>query len=332
MSKFSLALLVAVSACRAPTEIVASASGDCDPQQPPRMLELTGDIEMANPMLFRADGEYYVVYTGTGLPTKSSADMLAFEAAAPVFEQNPSWIAEKVPDATALWSPTIATFGGLIHLYYAASTFGSNRSCIGHATATTVAAGFVDHGPLICSNVTSGVVDGFNAIDPSVLIENNQEPWLAFGSYESGIKLIALDLSGARRDSGMYTLAARPSNNPAIQACELTKRGNYYYLFASFDLCCKGSDSTYRLMVGRAENITGPYLDREGVDMLDGGGTLVLESGTRWRGPGSNMVYVEGRKRFNVYHAYDADTNGRVTLRIGELCFDNDGWPVTAGP
>jgi arabinan endo-1,5-alpha-L-arabinosidase len=296
------------------------------------MLELTGDLEMANPMLFRAGGKYYVLHTGIGLPMKSSADMLAFKAQAPVFEQNPSWIAEQVPDATALWSPTLATFGGLIHLYYAASTFGSNRSCIGHATATTVESGFVDHGPLICSNVMSRVADDFNAIDPSLLLDDELRPWLAFGSYDSGIKLIALDLTGNCRDSVVYPLAARPSNNPAIQACELTKRGDFYYLFASFDLCCKGSASTYRLMVGRAETITGPYLDREGVDMLEGGGTLMLESGTRWRGPGSNMVHVEGRKRFNVYHAYDADANGRVTLRIGELYYDNDGWPVTAGP
>jgi arabinan endo-1,5-alpha-L-arabinosidase len=127
-------------------------------------------------------------------------------------------------------------------------------------------------------------------------------------------------------------LAARPDAGRALQAAALFERAGYYYLFVSFDLCCNGSDSTRRLMVGRSREITGPYVDREDIPMLEGGGSLVLESGTRYRGPGSNDVLLDGVRIYNVYHAYDADKLGEATLRIAELVFDAEGWPISGGP
>lgn len=61
----------------------------------------------------------------------------------------------------------------------------------------------------------------------------------------------------------------------------LMERGTYY-LFASWDLCCRGTKSTYRTIIGRAKSITGPYLDKSGVPMMDGGGTELLTGNRRW--------------------------------------------------
>lgn len=66
--------------------------------------------------------------------------------------------------------------------------------------------------------------------------------------------------------------------------------------------------------------------------MLDGGGTLVLEGNTRFRGPGSNVVFLDEGRTFNVYHDYDANDTGRAVLRIAELFWDEEGWPVSGGP
>jgi arabinan endo-1,5-alpha-L-arabinosidase len=119
----------------------------------------------------------------------------------------------------------------------------------------------------------------------------------------------------------------------AIEASYILRRGGYYYLFASFDLCCRGSNSTYRIMVGRSQNVQGPYVDASGTAMLHtGGGTMVVLGDTRWRGPGSNGVLTDGNAQYLVYHAYDADNNGAATLRIAELLWDDKGWPVPAGP
>jgi len=135
----------------------------------------------------------------------------------------------------------------------------------------------------------------------------------------------------------MTTLATRSSDNPAIQASYLMKRAKDYYLFASFDHCCNGVNSDHNIRVGRATHLLGPYIDRDGNAMITdasqpGGGTLVLAGDNRWKGPGSNVVFMDAGKHYNIYHAYDADANGQATLRIAELNFDNEGWPVSGGP
>ena len=321
-----------LASCAGPADLVASSPGDFDPVHPPQVLSLTGSIQLSDPAVTQVAERLWLYSTGPGIAVRSSADILAWQDEKPVFDQNPAWIADVLPAVTDLWSPSIAYFGGQFHLYYAASTYASDQSCIGHATADSIGPGeaFTDLGSLICSNV-SGATDNFNAIDPSIFFEDETDPWLVFGSYDSGIKLIALDAQGNRLDSQMTSIAARSSDNPAIQAPFLMKRSGYYYLFVSFDHCCEGANSDHSIRVGRATELTGPYVDRDGVEMLNGGGTLVLASDSNWRGPGSNTVFMFSGKRYEAYHAYDA-SNGTATLRIAELDFDNDGWPVSGGP
>jgi arabinan endo-1,5-alpha-L-arabinosidase len=91
-------------------------------------------------------------------------------------------------------------------------------------------------------------------------------------------------------------------------------------------MCCRGKDSTYKIVVGRARKITGPYEDREGKPMLDGGGTLVLEGAEAWRGPRHQAVLHDGNADLLVFHAYDG-TKGRPRLQISTMVWE-DGWPV----
>ncbi len=337
MNAARLLALVLLVGCEGPPDVVASVPEDpgtrLDAAHPPASLGLSGDLLARDPTALEAGGRYYLFHTGTGILRKVSDDLLSWQATGSVFAQNPAWIADSVPDATELWAPDVAYFGNLYHLYYAASTFGSARSCIGHATTDSLAGGtFVDHGKVICSNTTSTEIDDWNAIDPSVFVTADSAVWLAFGSFDSGIKLLRLDSNGNANGAPMIALAARPDGANAIQAAALTARGGYYYLFTSFDACCRGVDSTHRLMVGRSVSITGPYRDRDGRNLLDGGGSLVLAGDTRFRGPGSNAVLFHAGRAFNVYHAYDVSNAGEATLRIAELVWDDAGWPVSGGP
>jgi arabinan endo-1,5-alpha-L-arabinosidase len=219
----------------------------------------------------------------------------------------------------------------MYHLYYSASTFGSNHSCIGHATRASLAAGnWTDHGQVICSN--AGTKDDWNAIDPNVIVDQAGSAWLAFGSFWSGIKLIKLDPSGARAGTSLEALASRPSASGALEAPFIVRRCGFYYLFMSWDTCCKGADSTYNTRVGRATAVGGPYVDKDGVALLKGGGTLLVKGGDRYRGPGHNAVVFTDTAAFNVYHSYDANNNGASVLRIAELVWDADGWPISGGP
>jgi arabinan endo-1,5-alpha-L-arabinosidase len=296
----------------------------------PAALALRGDLGTHDPSIIESEGQYFLFFTGRGVPTKRSTDLLNWQRTSPVFAQNPAWIAQQVPGATDLWAPDISYFGGAFHLYYSASTFGSNHSCIGHATRASLSTGsWQDHGSVVCSNA-NGASDDWNAIDPNVALDEQGTPWLTFGSFWSGIKQIKLTDEGARADTMLRAVAGRP-NGGAIEAPFVVRHCGEYFLFVSFDTCCKGADSTYRIMVGRARAIGGPFLDRAGMALTRGGGTQLLQGAGSWRGPGHNAVLLTANGDYNVYHAYAA-SDGHSELRISELSWDDAGWPLSAGP
>jgi arabinan endo-1,5-alpha-L-arabinosidase len=327
------ALFLVLGGCQASTDVVARSYGDYlnDPNNLPYVLNINGDLATTDPSLFRWQGTYYVFSTGStgsGVDLRSTKNLEAdkFERRDQIFPSNPSWIAGLLPETTNLWSPYVLDWQGTIHMYYGASWFAAVSACIGHATTTSMDKPFVDDGqPVICSNLDT--TDPYVAIDPAVILDDDGNPWMVFGSWGNGINLMALDRQG-RRDpmSSPVVVAARaPGDSVAIQAASLYRWRDFYYLFVSYEY-----SPDHVLRVGRAKQVTGPYLDREGAPMVSGGGTLVLDRDATFRGPGSNMVFDDVDQRLNVYHAYNATDD--VVLRIGQLFFDDDGWPVSAGP
>jgi arabinan endo-1,5-alpha-L-arabinosidase len=301
--------------------------GVYDAASPPKVLTLSGSIGTHDPSVIESNGLYYLFATGLG--AKTSTNLTAWQDASKPFAA-PAWASASVPGVTDLWAPDIAYFGSKYHLYYAASTFGSNRSCIGQATRSALNSGaWTDQGSVICSNVGSS--DDWNAIDPNVVLDPSGKPWLVFGSFWSGIKIIELDESGARGGTTVTAIADRPSNGGALEGPYMVRRCNYYYLFTSWDTCCKGADSTYNIRVGRSQSVTGPFTDKAGTALLKGGGTLIAESGGSWAGPGGQSVLFSGNRAYLVYHAYAAG-NGNATLRVADLVWDSSGWPVPVGP
>jgi arabinan endo-1,5-alpha-L-arabinosidase len=234
-----------------------------------------------------------------------------------------------------IWAPDVSYFNGQYHLYYAVSTFGRQRSVIGLATNRTLdpsAPGYqwVDQGEVIASQPGRS---NYNAIDPNLVLDPRSGPWLVFGSQWGGIKLVQIDATTGKPapHHWLRPLAARPDAKP-IEAPFIFYRNGYYYLFVSFDLCCMGSASTYKIMVGRSRSISGPYVDRHGRSMTEGGGTLVLAGDGRFRGPGHNAVISAGGGDDLVYHAYDALNGGIATLQIRPLSWTSSGWPVAGTP
>lgn len=306
----------------------------------------TGDIALHDPAIIEHGGTYYIFSTGRGIPIRRSRDLVHWESAGRVFEEMPGWVAEAVPAARgSLWAPDISFFNGRYHLYYSVSSFGSQRSAIGLATNATLDATapeyrWEDHGPVVHS--VPGV-STFNAIDPNVVLDTEGEPWLSWGSFWGGIKLRRIDAATgmlSASDTTLHSLAARqgpdvaegPENTQSIEAPFIIRRGDYYYLFVSFDMCCRGLRSTYNIRVGRAEAVTGPYVDEHGIAMTQAGGTLVLAGAGRVRGPGHNSVLIEGDKHYLVHHFYDAESEGRSRLQIRPIAWTEDGWPIAEEP
>ncbi|HET8656238.1 MAG TPA: arabinan endo-1,5-alpha-L-arabinosidase [Longimicrobiaceae bacterium] len=325
------------ASCGSGTE--PSAAGECDraivpyPDAPTQ----TGDVaDVHDPAIAREGGSYYVYSTNDGIPIRRSADLVHWERLGRVFaDQLPGWAREAVPGVQAPWAPDLSFFDGRYHLYYALSTFGSPRSVIGLATNATLDPAAADYdwkdgGEVVASQAGSP----YNAIDPNVAFDTDGQPWLAWGSFGGGIMMRRLDASTGKlstTDTRLHVLAARPVEQ-AIEGAFIIRHGGAYWLFASFDFCCRGASSTYNVRVGRAEQITGPYVDRDGVPMTQGGGTRVLVGYGRIRGPGHNAVLVDGDREWFVHHYYDARENGRPKLQVRPLLWADDGWPLVGWP
>jgi arabinan endo-1,5-alpha-L-arabinosidase len=243
-------------------------------------------------------------------------------------------VAAEVPRARNAWAPDISYFRGKYHLYYSVSSFGSRNSAIGLATNATLDPKspkykWADEGMVLRSREGQ---DDWNAIDANLVVEDEAHAWLNWGSFWDGIKMRRIDPATGKlstEDETLYALARRPRTPPiggSVEAPFVVRHGAYWYLFVSFDRCCRGAESTYNVVVGRSAKITGPYVDRAGKPMLDGGGTVVIQAATpAWRGPGHQAVVRDGARDLLFFHAYHG-TTGRPHLQISTISWD-DGWP-----
>lgn len=340
---------IAVIACL--VVVRSSASG-------PEIIAASGDTEYVHdPSIIRDGNTWYLFGTANGpvrdgeLPIRCSKDLHDWKRCGNVFRQIPDWILKESPKTKELWAPDISYFNGEYHLYYAFSVFGKNTSGIALLTNKTLDphdANFrwEDRGLVL----RSGEEDNFNAIDPNLVEDGKGGVWLAFGSFWDGIKMRRIDpLTGklSTADTKLYSLARRkrPKNPPpnppglpgdweAVEAPFIVQHGGYFYLFVSFDLCCRGTHSNYKTMVGRSHNVTGPYVDASGTPMLDGGATPMLMGNDRWLGPGGESIRM-GRdhglgddRDIIVFHAYDGKA-GDAYLQLSTIDWSG-GWPHAA--
>ncbi|AVT32889.1 arabinan endo-1,5-alpha-L-arabinosidase [Plantactinospora sp. BC1] len=291
--------------------------------QYPAPGRVTGDIGVHDPTVVkRPTGGYLMVHTGDNVALKTSTDRTAWRNAGSAFPGGAPWTLSYTNGGRNLWAGDISYHNGQYWLYYSASSFGSNRSAIFLATSPTGTSGSWTNRGLVIESRTS---DNFNAIDPNLAVDDQGRWWLSFGSFWSGLKLVQVNPSnGLRLDGTIRSIAGRGGG--AIEAPYIFKRGAYYYLWVSWDMCCRGASSTYRVMVGRSTSITGPYLDRNGRDMNAGGGTEILAGHDNVRGPGHQAVFADNDGDILVYHYYNA-SNGAALLGINRIGYDNAGWP-----
>jgi arabinan endo-1,5-alpha-L-arabinosidase len=307
--------------------------------------QLSGYLDgLHDPVMIREGDTYHVFGSGgwtgkPGLSWRVSDDLHAWRDNGSPFDAVPEWAAKAIPGAGAIWAPDISRVDGVFRLYYSVSTAGSMRSVTGFATSPTLDRtradyGWTDHG-LVVESFAGG---RHNVIDANFVEDFQGGHWLAFGSYWSGIKLVALDKATGKPEAGapLHSLAYRPPAAPGgdepVEGTFLFPRKGWYYQFVSYDYCCRKEKSNYYVAVGRSRSITGPYLSRDGEPMMEGHGTELLVErpwgSTNWRGPGHCGLYRDRNRDLIVYHAYDVANGARPTLRLAELTWDAQGWPV----
>ena len=248
-------------------------------------------------------------------------------------------LAAGVPDWTmaklgflpvAIWAPSIARHGKRLNVYYCVSSFRTNDSAIGLMTTDAFdpaqpGKNWQDRGLVLMSK--SG--DDVNAIDPYRIDLSDGRAFLSYGSFWSGIKLRPLDPESGmllKPDEPALTLAAR-SDGGVVEAASLREHAGKFYLFVSFDKCCVGVASTYNMRVGRADRIEGPYLDKAGKDLREGGGSLLQAGSGRFIGPGGQEPVQTDKGDMLAYHYYDANDGGAAKLQLSPLGWSDDGWP-----
>lgn len=287
---------------------------------------LRGDLRAHDPSSIVKEGDrYYLFSTGWGLRTKFSDDLIHWSEGPAVFGRgaSPDWTQEVAPGFQGhFWAPDVVRHGDDYRLYYSVSRFGEQTSAIGLATSRDLQSDWKDHGVVIQSREG----DPYNAIDPSILVTKDGRHWMAFGSFWEGVHLTEFD-----PETGLLLdRCAKPiriADAKEIEAPTLLQHGDWFYLFVNHGLCCRGVNSTYCVVVGRSENVEGPYLDKEGRALTDGGGTPFLESQGSQIGPGHIAPLIDSDDSRFAFHYYDGDDRGRSKLAMASLTWSSDGWP-----
>ena len=278
----------------------------------------------------REGGEWWVFATGVGISSRSSKDLKTWKEGPAVFRDFPAWHKEVVPSQRGhLWAPEVVFYKGLYRIYYSVSSFGKNTSAIGLATSPSLdpaksSTRWKDEGIVVRSNER----DPFNAIDPHIIIDDDDRHWMSFGSFWTGIQLIELDPKTGKAHPERKEIR-RIAWNESIEAPAILKHGRGYFLFVNWGLCCRGLQSTYEIRVGRSRSITGPYLDKDGRDMATGGGSLFLASDGDLIGPGHASFVTDRIDPLVFFHYYDRKHGGFATIGSHVLTWTKDGWPET---
>ncbi|MFI8377963.1 arabinan endo-1,5-alpha-L-arabinosidase [Leeuwenhoekiella sp. NPDC079379] len=300
------------------------------------------EIRVHDPVAIKQGDTYYIFCTGRGISVFSSPDLKSWKNEPQVFTEEPIWADGVAANFNNhIWAPDITFHKGKYYLYYSVSAFAKNTSAIGLTINTTLDSKdpdykWVDQGIIIQSIPNR---DLWNAIDPNLVFDENNKPWLAFGSFWGGLKLVKLseDLKAIAQPQEWHTIARRERSfdladadpgDAFLEAPFIFKKGDWYYQFLSWDLCCRGEKSTYKVVVGRSKKVTGPYFDKIGKSLNEGEGTVIIEGNENWYGAGHNSTYTFDEKDYIIFHAYDANDNGSPKLKVSELEWDVEGWPA----
>jgi arabinan endo-1,5-alpha-L-arabinosidase len=274
---------------------------------------LDGQIGIHDPStLIECDGKYYTYGTG---------------GTALVSDDGWTWRPGAVPLAAGL-APDVIRLGDRYHMYVARNVGAQPKAeitLISNPTLDPDSPNFKwENGGIVAS--TDGIED-CNGIDPGLLLDpKTGKLWLTYGSYFGYIRLVELDPKTGKR--------VDPNSKPVDIAinCEapiMIFHDDWYYLLATHGSCCQGANSNYNIRVGRSRSVTGPFLDHDGLDMIQGGGKLFLGSESSLIGPGhfGRLDLGDGVEVFSYHYEADLDRGGFSVLAIRPLLW-RDGWPV----
>lgn len=286
----------------------------------------------ADPTVIRTDEGFYLYATQTNsywIPIYFSKDLVNWEFKRSAFRNATRPKPDVLPDGGAFWAPEIRYINGKYVLYFSWAKWGDgSKSYTAVATSDSPVGDFLNAKPLLITDDF-----GSNCID-QFYYEEDGKKYMFVGSF-NGIYVTELTDDGlsVKRGADGKPVLKKQVCGRAFEGTNIYKKGKYYYLFASINNCCDGIDSRYKVVVGRSENLLGPYVNREGKDMMSNSWTQVLEGdGETFFGPGHNSIIIpdDAGTDWMIYHSYVKE-NGAVGGRLGMLdriVWSADGWPT----
>jgi len=308
---------------------------------------ITNKVEISDPSALQYENGYYMTFgSGGGInPWCYEVNKGIWSLGNKIFTgmDKPLWWDTQFPvNEGIFWAPDVPSKW---IMYYSFEADDETASAIGRAMAIGTAPDLKwrDDGPVLimpaCREKTSLCPI---AIDPSVFSDDKGNIYMSFGSGTSGIWIVELDPATGHlcakaaegwteNNPAFHRVAYRnPERDDYIEASYVFRHpGNgYYYLFVNWGFCCRGVRSTYNIRVGRSTSPIGPFLDKKGKDMVDEGGSLVIQSEDRYIGPGHAGIYQhpDGRFAFSFYY-FDGQVMGLPRLAVRNLEWEDD-WPV----
>lgn len=287
------------------------------------------EFVVPDPSVLRTPGGTYYAYATYNVwgddddrplvPVLQSPDLVDWTFVGAAFEERPAW------KGGGLWAPDATRRCGQYLLYYSLACWGDSNPGIGVAASAAPVGPFEDRGPLL----RSGDVGVPNSIDPHLVVDGGT-PYLLWGSHQ-GIYGVRLATDGLSLAGELFRVAGE-----GVEAAALLRREGRYFLFVSTGTCCEGAESTYRVLVGRASSLEGPYVDRAGHELAAGHGVTVVRGNGRFVAPGhADVVRDDSGEAWLVHHAYErskpwAGETPRRILLLSPLDW-RDGWPVVPG-
>ena len=296
--------------------------------------------EIADPSVVKGDdGYFYCVATNQRF--LRSEDGCYWELVAEQIIPTPTWGQKFTSESYGLWAPDLIKIGDQWIYYYSLSGWG-NPVGIGYATADNVAGPYTDQGKLF----TGDEMGIMNCIDPQPFIDDDGSVYMTVGSFQ-GLYLIELTDDGTECLNGIeyqrdnkVLIAGKVGgwDGATYEGGYIIKKDDWYYYFGSAGTCCQGQNSTYKVYVGRADNVAGPYRGKNNFPLTMSGngktyGELVLWAGNGedkdFYGPGHNSVMLDDAGDYWMYyHAYSrADNFATRHLFMDKIEWDDDGFP-----
>jgi arabinan endo-1,5-alpha-L-arabinosidase len=269
-----------------------------------------------------------------------------------------------------LWAADVAKLGdNKFYFYYNSCRGDSPRSAMGVAVADSVNGPYTNKQIILRSGMAGLSDDGVtnydaqvhpNVVDPNTFFDATGNLWMVYGSYSGGIFILAMDENTGLPEPGQgYGKHLMGGNHARIEGPYVlyNAQTGFYYLFTSFGGLA--ADGGYNVRVARSQAPDGPYFDAAGTNMetVRGNPAVIFddtriaphgqklvgnfqyslatgESGTAegYVSPGHNSAYYDAGldQYFIIFHTRFPARGEQHEIRVHQLMFNSEGWPVMA--